>query len=237
MSLPPELTPPPAHVRPWARLRTYFLTGVVVVGPLAVTLYIAVWFVNTVDGWVRPFVPERFLPDGYVHMHVPGFGVVIAAFALTSLGFLAANFFGRALLRAGERLLDAMPVVRSIYKSAKQLFETVFGEQGTGFRRVGLVEYPMEGRWSLVFLSSAAPPSVERAVGGAERMVSVFMPCAPNPTAGFYFYLPASKVIEIPMSPEDAMKIIMSAGLIQPEALAKPVAAKSAAIAAQGGAG
>ena len=131
---------------------------------------------------------------------------------------IAANLAGRTLLRLGERILDRMPVIRGIYKSVKQIFETVFSQNGTGFRKVGLVQFPMEGMWSIVFLSTAPGPMVKDNIPNAtEDFISVFLPCTPNPTTGFYFYVPSKDVIEIPMSPEQAAKLIMSAGLIQPE--------------------
>ena len=125
------MTPPPEqhdgyiHVpRPGlgARLRAYFFTGVVIVGPLAVTAYITWWFIDTVDGWIKPLIPARFWPDSYLPFHLPGLGVIIALIGLTLLGFLAANLAGRSLLRLGERILDRMPVVRGLYKNLKQMF-------------------------------------------------------------------------------------------------------------------
>ncbi|MBE7219788.1 MAG: DUF502 domain-containing protein [Caulobacteraceae bacterium] len=201
-----------------ARLRTWFLTGVVVAGPLAVTGYLVWWFVTSVDAMVRTIVPARLLPDAFLPVHIPGFGVVIAFVGLTLLGFLAANLAGRTAITVGETLLSRMPIVRSIYRGAKQIFETLFSAQGSSLRRVGLVEFPMKGQWALVFISSPPTSLVEsRLPPSEEQRVSVFLPCVPNPTTGFYFYLPARDVIELPMSPEDAAKLIMSCGLIQPE--------------------
>jgi uncharacterized membrane protein len=208
------------HVRPGlgARLRAYFLTGLVIAGPLAATAYITWWVVDTVDSWVKPLIPERYSPDAYLNFHIPGVGLVIALLGLTLLGFLAANLAGRTLLGFGERLLDGMPVVRGLYKSLKQVFETVFSQSGSSFRKVGLVEFPNKGCWSIVFISSQPAPGLARRFPNAhEDLVSVFLPCTPNPTTGFYFFLPARDVIEIPMTPDAAAKLIMSAGLIQAE--------------------
>ena len=214
----PILPPPPAtrHHNFGAGIRTWFLTGLIVAGPLALTATIVWWFISLIDGWVKPFVPASWWPDHYLPIHLPGVGVILAFLGLTMLGFLTANLAGRSLLKLGERILDRMPVVRSIYKSLKQIFETVFSQTGTGFRRVGLVQYPQPGMWSIVFIS--APPSsvVSDNLPSVEHM-SVFLPCTPNPTTGFYFYLPASEVIEVPLTPDEAAKLIMSAGLIQPE--------------------
>jgi uncharacterized membrane protein len=203
-----------------ARLRNYFLTGLVIAGPLAVTAWIVWWFINTIDGWVTPLIPSRLQPDRYLPFHVPGVGVIVALVGLTLLGFLAANLAGRTLIRIGEAILDRMPVVRGIYKSVKQIFETIFSQSGTSFRRVGLVEFPTKGNWSIVFISASPSGMVVDALAEEEHL-GVFLPCTPNPTTGFFFYLPAREVIEIPMTPDDAAKLIMSAGLIQPEGHAK----------------
>lgn len=199
-----------------ARVRTWFFTGLVIFGPVAVTLYLAWWAADTVDNWVRPLIPTPYWPDSYLPVHVPGFGVVIAFIGLTLLGFLTANIAGRTLVRIGERLLQRMPLVRGVYKSIKQIFETVFAQGGNHFRRVGLIEFP-QGCWSLVFISADPSRVIGDALPAGEH-ISVFLPCTPNPTTGFYFFLPAANVIELPMTPEDAAKMIMSAGLIQPEA-------------------
>lgn len=206
---------PPLHRSMLARLRSWFIAGLVVFGPLALTLYIAWWFVDTVDNWVRPLVPANYWPDAYSPVHVPGFGVAIVLVGLTLLGFLAANLAGRSLVDLGEAMLDRTPVVRGVYKSIKQIFETVFAQDGTQFRKVGLVEYPMKGCWSIVFISSEPSAQLAAALPPV-GMTSVFLPCAPNPTTGFYFFVPAKDVIELTMTPDEAFKIVMSAGLIQP---------------------
>src|SRR3984957_17312308 len=210
------------------RLRTWFFTGLVIFGPVAVTIYIAWGFIDTVDNWVKPLVPARYWPDSYLPFHVPGFGVIIALAGLTLLGFLAANIAGRTLVSIGEALLDRTPVVRGIYKSVKQIFETVFSQSGTQFRKVGLVEFPVKGSWSIVFIT--ADPAV--AVAGVlppGEMTSVFLPCTPNPTTGFYFFIPTADVIELPMTPEDAAKLIVAAGVAQPEGQAALAAMAQAA--------
>src|ERR1700684_2261795 len=210
------------------RLRTWFFTGLVIFGPVAVTVYIAWWFIDTVDNWVKPLVPARFWPDSYLPFHVPGFGVVIAIVGLTLLGFLAANIAGRTLVRIGEAVLDRTPVVRGIYKSVKQIFETVFSQSGTQFRKVGLVEFPVKGSWSIVFITADPAPAVAGVLPPGE-MTSVFLPCTPNPTTGFYFFVPTSEVVELPMTPEDAVKLIVSLGVVQPDGQAALAAMAQAA--------
>jgi uncharacterized membrane protein len=193
--VPPAELPPDAPRGFMARFRNYFLTGLIVAGPIAITFYLTWWFVTWVDGLVRP---------------------VVAVIALTLLGFLTANLIGRTLVDLGERLLGRMPVVRAIYRGLKQVFETLFSGTGSSFRRVGLVEFPSPGMWSIVLISQSPSVEIANSLPGQEEHISVFLPCAPNPTTGFFFYVPKSKIIEIEMSAEDAATLIMSAGVVQP---------------------
>jgi uncharacterized membrane protein len=199
-----------------SRIRNYFLTGLIVGGPLAITVYLVWSFVTWVDGLVRPFIPPAFRPETYLPVHVPGFGLIIAFLALTLLGFLTANFVGRKLVEFGERILGRMPVVRPLYRGLKQVFETLFSKSGSTFRRVGLVEFPAPGMWSLVFLSTPPGSDITARLPTQEEHVSVFMPCTPNPTTGFFFYVPRREVIELDIPVEAAAKLIMTAGMIQP---------------------
>src|SRR4029077_13868282 len=198
-----------------ARLRNYFLTGIIVAGPVAVTAYIVWWIITTVDGWVEPLVPQAYLPDNYLPFRVPGYGLVVAIIGLTLLGFLTANLVGRSFLRLGEGVLGRMPLVRGVSGPFNRIFERVVSQSGTSFRKVGLVQFPAKGMWSIVFISSEPSGEVAARLPGEEH-ISVFLPCTPTPTTGFYFYLPRSEVIELPIPVEDGAKLIMSAGLIQP---------------------
>jgi uncharacterized membrane protein len=206
---------PPPSAR--ARLRNYFLTGLIIAGPLALTIYITWWFVDLVDGWMKPFVPARYWPDTYLPFRLPGFGLIFGFLGLTLLGFLTANLVGRTLLSLGETILHRMPVVRGLYRGIKQVFETLFSQSGTSFRKVGLVQFPSPGMWSIVFISTPAAADLASDLPERGEYVGVFMPCTPNPTTGFFFYLPRRDVIEVPLSVDEAAKLVMSAGLIQPE--------------------
>jgi uncharacterized membrane protein len=198
-----------------ARIRKYFLTGLVVAGPVIITFYLIWSFVTWMDDLVRPFIPVPYRPETYLDFYVPGYGIIIAFVLLTFLGFLTANLVGRKLLDFGDGILNRVPFVRPIYKTAKQIFETLFSKSGSSFRKVALVEFPAPGMWSLVFLSQS--PSAEVADKLPEQdNVSAFMPCTPNPTTGFFFYLPRKKLIELDVSVEAAMTLIMSAGMVQP---------------------
>jgi uncharacterized membrane protein len=198
-----------------SRVRTYFLTGLVVAGPVAVTLWLIWWFVTWVDGLVRPFIPKMYRPETYLPIQIPGLGLIIAFVALTLLGFLTANLIGRKLVDLGEGLLSRMPIVRPIYRTAKQIFQTLFSKSGSTFRKVGLVEFPSPGMWSLVFLTQSPTNEISSRLPALEH-VSAFMPCTPNPTTGFFFYVPRRDVIDLDITVEQAMTLLMSAGIVQP---------------------
>ncbi len=197
------------------RIRNYFLTGLIVAGPVAVTLWLIWWFVTWVDGLVRPLIPEAYRPETHLPLNIPGFGLIIAFVALTLLGFLTANFIGGKLVDLGDSILNRMPIVRPIYRTSKQIFQTLFSSSGSSFRRVGLVEFPSPGMWSLVFLTQTPSEDIAARLPAAEH-VAAFMPCTPNPTTGFFFFVPRSDVIELDITVEQAMQLIMSAGMVQP---------------------
>jgi uncharacterized membrane protein len=198
-----------------SRIRNYFLTGLVVAGPVAVTLWLIWWFVTWVDNWVRPFIPVAYRPETYLPIHIPGTGLIIAFIALTLLGFLTANLIGRRLVDFGASLMNRMPIVGPIYRTARQIFQTLFSKSDSSFRGVGLVEFPSPGMWSLVFLTQSPTGNISSSLPTGEH-VSAFMPCTPNPTTGFFFYVPKNQVVELDITVEQAMSVIMSAGLVQP---------------------
>ena len=212
---PPRPAPVPHQHGLMSRMRNYFLTGLVLVGPLYITLNLTWWFINWVDDLVRPFIPAAYRPETYLPVAIPGSGLIIAFLALTVLGFLTANLVGRTLVEFGESVLNRMPIVRPIYRSLKQIFETLFSDAGGSFRQVGLVEFPGPGMWSLVFLSGTPGADIAARLPESEH-VSAFMPCTPNPTTGFFFYVPRRDVIDLDITVEEAMQLLMSAGIIQP---------------------
>ncbi len=198
-----------------SRLRNYFLTGLVVAGPGAVTLWLIWWFVTWVDNLVRPVIPVAYRPETYLPINIPGFGLIIVFVALTLLGFLTANLVGSSVVSFGESLLNRMPIVRPIYRTTKQIFQTLFSASESSFRRVGLVEFPAPGMWSLVFLTQPPSPAIATHLPQTEH-VSAFLPCTPNPTTGFFFYVPRADVIDLDITVEQAMSLLISAGIIQP---------------------
>ncbi len=144
-----------------ARLRGYFLTGLIVMGPVAITIYVVWWFINLVDAWVKPLLPQAYLPDTYLPFRVPGVGLIVGIVGLMVVGALTANLFGRTLVSYGEMMLDRMPVVRGVYRLVKQIFTTIFSKSGTSFKRVGLIEFPRRGLYALVFLAGDPPQEVD----------------------------------------------------------------------------
>src|SRR3989440_2884005 len=201
-------TPEPTHPGIGSRIRTYFLTGLIVAGPVAITIWLVWSFVTWVDDLVRPFIPVAYRPETYLPIKVPGFGLIIAFLALTVLGFLTANLVGRTFVDLGETILSRVPIVRPIYRGLKQVFETLFSKSASTFRTVGLVEFPAPGMWSLVFLSTPPGSDITARLPTQEEHVSVFMPCTPNPTTGFFFYVPRREIIELDISVEEAAKLI-----------------------------
>jgi uncharacterized membrane protein len=204
-----------SHLGP--RLRGYFLTGLIVVGPMAITLYVVWWFINLVDAWVKPLIPRTYLPETYLPINVPGVGLIVGVLGLMLVGALTANLFGRTLVSQGEMMLDRMPVVRGVYRLFKQIFQTIFSNSGSSFKRVGLIEFPRRGLYCIVFLAGDPPVEVDDKIGGGNPLITVFMPNGPNPTTGFIVFVPASEVIPLDLAVEDAAKLIVSAGLVGPD--------------------
>jgi uncharacterized membrane protein len=212
------------------RVRNYFLTGLIVAGPLAITAWLIWSIITWADDFVRPLIPPPYRPESYLPWPIPGTGLIISFVVLTLLGFLTANLVGRTLVELGEGLLNRMPIVRPVYNTMKQIFESLFSKTGSSFRKVALVEFPAPGMWSLVLLSQ--PPSADLAKKLPQgEYVSAFMPCTPNPTTGFFFYVKRKDLIELDMSVENAMTLLISAGMVQPDAEAQKKLASLAATA------
>ena len=200
------------------RIRNYFLTGLIICAPLAITAYLTWSFIKWVDGWVKPYLPAIYNPDTYLPFSVPGFGLVTALVGITLVGFLTANLIGRTILAYGESILNRMPLIRGVYKGLKQIFQTVLAEKSNSFNKAGLIEYPRKGIWSMVFLATETKGEVDSLLreDGMDTL-SVFLPTTPNPTSGFLLFVPRQDVIILDMSVEEAAKLVISAGLVAPE--------------------
>ena len=204
----------------FAALRNNFLTGLVVVIPLGVTL----WLVWTVIGWVdglvlpvvQPFVPSIFSFEGQIGANIRGVGLVIFVIFTVLAGWVAKGLIGRSLLRLTESVFSRMPIVRTIYFGAKQIAENLFSKSKRKFEKACLIEYPRKGIWAIGLISTEARGEVVAKAGGGRDMVGVFVPTTPNPTSGFLLFFPREDVIELDMSIEDAAKLVISAGLVYP---------------------
>lgn len=203
-----------------ARLRAYFLAGVLVTAPIGITAALAWWLVELIDSQVVPLIPARWNPDTYfreylgVEFGLPGLGLVVLVIAITLIGFLAAGLVGRFVFGMGEKLLDRMPIIRSFYKLTKQIFETVLRNQSDAFRQAVLVEYPRRGIWAVAFLTAATKGEIREKL--AKDHVNVFLPTTPNPTSGFLLFVPSDEIVILDMPVEDAVKLVISAGIVTP---------------------
>lgn len=208
--------PAPSRMGVLARLRTYFLTGLVVAAPISITIYLTWSFITLIDVWIKPFVPVLYNPDTYLPFSMPGVGLVFALMALTVLGALTANLFGRTIVAYGEQMFNRMPVVRNIYKALKQIFETALSQSSSSFQDVALIEYPRKGLFAIVFVSTETKGEIPEKSGVAD-LLSVFLPTTPNPTSGYLLFVPREDVVLLDMSVEEGAKLVISAGLVLPD--------------------
>ena len=207
-----------------AGFRNSFLTGLVVIAPVALTIWLIWSVIGWIDGFVLPFIPNLYHPDNILNtflgqdiaINIRGLGVVVFLLFTTFVGWIAKGFLGRSLIRIGENLVRRMPVVRSIYSGVKQIAETVFAQSDRSFEKACLIEYPRKGIWAVGFVSTEAKGEVKYKAKSNSDLLSVFVPTTPNPTSGFMLFFPRNDVIELEMSIEDAAKLVISAGLVYP---------------------
>lgn len=227
MNTPFDQDPPAAPRRSMiARLRASFLTGLVVIAPVGLTIWLIWSVVGWIDGIVLPLVPKHYQPDKFVQdllgldpsvqIDIRGIGVIIFLLFTTIVGWMAKGLIGRSLIRFGESLVERTPVVRSIYSGIKQISETVFAQSERSFERACIIEYPRPGIWAIGFISTNTKGEIAKRGNQGRSMVSVFLPTTPNPTSGFLLFVPENDVIELDMSVEDAAKLVISAGLVYP---------------------
>ena len=197
-----------------ARLRTYFLTGIVVSAPVGITIWLIWLFVAFVDDTVVPLIPDAYNPSDVIGVSVPGIGVIVVLLVVTIIGFLVTNFFGRFMIKLGENMVSRVPVVRTIYGVLKQIFDAVLAQSEGAFREVILIEYPRKGIWVLGFVTSNTQGEVRRVM--ADEMVNVFLPTTPNPTSGFLLFVPRKDCITLNMTVEEGVKLVISGGIVSP---------------------
>ncbi|HKK37279.1 MAG TPA: DUF502 domain-containing protein [Paracoccaceae bacterium] len=198
------------------RWRANFLTGLALVAPVTLTLYLLWTFIEFVDSKIVPLVPAAYNPDTYLGFHLPGFGLLVFVVFTALVGVATKNLFGRQLVLMAEGWVERMPVVRSLYNGIKQIIETVVTQSGgASFQTACLIEYPRRGLWAIAFVSTETRGEILSKAGGG-AMTSVFLPTTPNPTSGFLLFVPKEDVIVLGMSVEEAAKLVISAGLVVP---------------------
>ena len=197
------------------KIRSWFLTGILVMTPLILTIYVAWAFITFVDNLVVPLVPFDYRPSNYLPFSIPGLGLIIVFIFTTFVGLLATGLFGRTLIRIWENILNRMPVVRSVYSAIKQILETVMATQSDAFRQAVLVQYPRKDIWAIGFVTGSTKGEVGKRVD--KKMVNVFMPTTPNPTSGFLLFFPEEDLLFLNMSVEDALKLVVSGGMVVPK--------------------
>jgi uncharacterized membrane protein len=204
------------------RLRGDFLTGLVIVLPVFLTIYVVWGLVGLVDARVIPLIPKQYNPENVFGRNIFGLGLLVFILFTTLVGALTKGYLGARIVRAGESLVERMPIIRSIYNALKQIAETIFNKQGTAFQQACLIEYPRRGLWSLAFVASATRGEVPEKTGESD-MLSVFRPSTPNAMSGFMLFVPRRDVIMLDMSVEEAAKLVVSGGMVNPsEAKAAP---------------
>jgi len=199
----------------FSRLRGNFFTGLVIVLPVALTIWMVWSFIGFVDNRVLPLVPNNYNPLSYVDFNVRGVGVVIFLLFTTIMGAVTKGLFGRQLIKIGESIVDRVPVVRSIYNGVKQIVETITSSSDNNFDKVCMFEYPRKGIWALGFISTKTGGEIlNKAKSGS--LYSIFVPTTPNPTSGFLLFIPQKDTIVLDMDIEEAAKLIISAGIVEP---------------------
>lgn len=196
------------------RLRAYLFAGILVTAPIFITFYLAWLFVTFVDSKINPLIPAKYNPETYLPFAVPGLGLIVLIVALMLVGALTAGFFGRLWMRISERVLNQMPVIRNVYSAVKQILETVLAQQSNAFREAVLIEYPRRGIWAIGFLTGKTKGEVQNLT--EEECINVFLPTTPNPTSGFLLFVPKKDLVPLSMSVEDAIKMVISGGIVTP---------------------
>jgi uncharacterized membrane protein len=215
----------------WTRIRNYFFTGMIITAPIVITVYLAWILIDFIDRKVTQIIPKKFQLSEIIGFDIPGAGIIIGLLILIIIGFITANYFGRTLIKTGEKILDKMPFIRSVYGASKQIFETLFAQQSSSFRQVVLVEFPRKGVRELAFITGQTEGEIQNMT--EDVVYNVFVPATPNPTTGFLLFVPKQDLIFLSMSVDEGLKMIISGGMVTPKDLRpdeqknKPIISKS----------
>jgi len=203
----------------WAKIKNYFLTGILVTAPVVITFWIVISLVRLFDRLVTPLIPFYLNPNYYLPRDVPGLGLIILVIFLVVIGSLTANFFGSWLLKKTDLIIQRIPLIKVFYKTIKQILETILKTNSDAFREAVLVEYPRKGIWVIGFTTGDVEGEVKNKL--KTNMINIFIPTTPNPTSGFLLMVPKSEIKKLNVSVDDAIKTIVSAGIIKLEAKQK----------------
>jgi uncharacterized membrane protein len=203
----------------FAKIKNYLLTGILVSAPVFITFWIVLSLVKFFDKLITPLIPYYINPNYYLPRDVPGLGLIILIILLIIIGFLTASFFGRFLLKKTESLISKIPLIKIFYKTIKQIIETIFKNNSKAFREVVLLEYPRKGIWVLGFTTGQVEGAVKKKIKG--NLINVFVPTTPNPTSGFLLMVPKTQLKYLDVKVDDAIKTIVSAGIIELQAKQK----------------
>lgn len=209
----------------FAKLRKYIITGLLIWVPLGFTIFVIKLLVGLMDRTML-LLPPAWRPVAVFGFDIPGLGIVLSAMIVFITGFILTNIAGRRLIRLWESILDRIPLVRSIYSSVKQVTQTILSSDNKTFNEVLLIEYPRKGIWTLCFKTSDSPKSFDDATG--KDLITVFVPTTPNPTSGFILFIPKDEVKKMDIDVEDALKLVMSLGVVTPESISKNISEKNA---------
>jgi uncharacterized membrane protein len=196
-----------------AAIRKWLLAGLLVVVPVAITVWVLQWIIGILDQTLL-ILPQAWHPDKLIGVHIPGFGVLLTLLILLLIGAVASNFVGKRLVSLGDSIVHRIPVVRSIYSSVKQVSDTLFSESGNAFRVAVLVQWPRPDVWTIGFVTGIPGGDVTNHLAG--DYLSVYVPTTPNPTGGYFVMLRRSDCIELKMSVDDALKYVVSMGVVAP---------------------
>lgn len=195
-------------------IRRYLIAGLLVWLPIWVTILVFKFLIDAMDNTLA-LIPAEYQPDKLLGFHIPALGAIISITVLFLTGVMVSNFLGRQLVALGDFILTRIPLVRSVYTATKQVLDTIFSSKGQAFRKVLLVEYPRKGMWSIAFQTGQGSKELNASINS--ELVTIFIPTTPNPTSGFLMMVPRSDVIELEMSVDEALKFVISLGVIQPD--------------------
>lgn len=197
-----------------AKLRNYFLAGVVVTAPIAITTFIVWKFLEFLDEKITPFIPYSYNPNTYLPFNIPGFGLIITVVFFIVVGWFTRNFLGRLMVRWSEYIVERVPVINKIYVAIKHVMETITSSHSDAFKEVVMFEYPKKDIWVIGFVTGVSKGEVQEKT--SDETINIFVPTTPNPTSGFLLFIPKKDLIYMDMSVEEGIKLVVSGGIITP---------------------